>query len=231
MKRKILIVVLTLAAIMVLTVSGFDKAAALESFTEHMSAYGSTVIDIEGHPQLLIDAYHFDWGEFGSGDVLRVFYYQQTPSGNMYQNVAVYTDMPERASFLQQLFGSNPTSIQLVSASDLEVSRQGKSKTIMIVWAPLEVPTEENWPGGPINGFTVPAGRLIVRGHGQAISGTGTQLSDGWLQILNWNGYFGDATFVCPTWHFGGPVGENDGNNPTTIYTDATLISGEVIVG
>jgi hypothetical protein len=125
---------------------------------------------------------------------------------------------------------STSTSIQLVSASDLKVSRQGNSKTIMIVWkTPLQVPTE-TWEG-TIPAFTVPPGRLILRGHGEAVFGYETELSGNWLQILNWTGYYANATFACPTWHFGGPVGENGGQNPTTIFTDAILLSAEVIIG
>jgi hypothetical protein len=93
--------VLALTAIMIITAPSFSTVSALESFTEHLNAYGSTVLNIAGHPHLLIDAYHFDSGEFGSGDVLRVFYYQETPLGPMFQNVAVFTDMPDRFPFLQ----------------------------------------------------------------------------------------------------------------------------------
>jgi hypothetical protein len=229
-KHKILMAVLALAAIIIITASSFNTVSALESFTEHMDAYGSTVINIAGHPNLLIDAYHFDSGEFGSGDVLRVFYYQETSLGPMYQNVAVFTDMPDRVPFLQQLFVSTPTSVQLVSASDLEVSREGNSKTIMIVWkTPLQVPAE-TWEGS-IPAFTVPPGRLILRGHDDSTSGTLTDLSANWFQILIWTGYYANATFACSTWHLGGPVGETDGQNPTIIYTDATLDSAEVIIG
>lgn len=219
--------VLSLATIIIITASSFNTVFALVSFTEHMSAYGSTVINIAGHPHLLIDAYHFDSGEFASGDVLRVFYYQETSQGPMFQNVAVFTNMPDRVPFLQQLFVSTPTLIQLVSASDLEVSRKGNSKTIMIVWkTPLQVPTE-TWEG-PIPEFIVPPGRLILRGHGETVYGGDTKTSDNWLQTLTWKSYYANATFACPTWHFGGPVGENDGQNPTTIFTDATLVSAEV---
>jgi hypothetical protein len=228
-ERKILITVLALAAIIVITASSFGDVSAQESFTEHINAYGSTVVNIAGHPQLIIDAYHFNSGEFGSGDALRIFNYQDTQSGPVFQCVAVFTDMPDRFTFLQQLFTGTPTSVQLVSTSNLEVSREGNSKTIMIVWkTPLEVPTEENWSGGQISAFTVPPGRLIVRGHGDVITGSGIASSDGWLQSLKWTGYTGDATFTCPTWHFGGPVGETDGQNPTTIYTDATLVTQEL---
>ena len=227
MKHKILITVLSLAAIIVFTASSLNTVSAQEPFTEHMNAYGSTVLNIAGHPHLLIDAYHFDSGEFGSGDALRVFYYQETPSGPMFQNVAVFTDIPNRVPFLQQLVASNPTSIQLVSTSNLEVSREGKSKTIMIVWkTPLQVPTE-TWEA-PIPAFTIPPGRLILRGHDEPVPGSDTKLGGNWLQTLTWTSYSANATFACPTWHFGGPVGENDGQNPTTIFIDATLVSTEV---
>jgi hypothetical protein len=227
-KQKTSIVVLTLAAIMIMAFSSFNNVSAQETFTEHMSAYGATMIDIPGHPQILIEAYHFDSGHFGSGDVLRIFYNQETTSGNVLQNVAVYTDMTDRIPFLQELSGQSPTSIQSVSASHLEVKKEGNSKTIMIVWkTPLEVPTEENWPAGQINGFTIPPGRLILTGHSHAVSGYATEISADWTQTLTWTSYYAKAAFVCPTWHFGGPVGENSGQNPTIIYKSATLVSIE----
>lgn len=231
MRHNVLIIVMTFMVIIVMTFSSFGNVFALESYSEQMNAYGSSVINIAGHHQLLIDAYHFDTGDFGSGDVLRVFYYQNTTLGPIFRNVAVFTDMPDRITFLQQLSLNTNTSVQLVDDFDLDVRREGKSKVIMIVWKqPLEVPTE-NWYSEEIQGFAVPPGRLILRGHGNVISGNLFELSNNWLQILTWEGYYADATFVCPSWHFGGPVGENDGENPTIIYTNATLLSGEVIIG
>ncbi len=223
---------LALAAIITIASSSLDPASAriIQTFTEHMNALGSTIINVRGQ-QILIDAYHFDSGEFGSGDALRILCYQDTPIGPVLQVVAVFTDMPQRVNLLSQFYQSTPTSTQLVDPSDLQVCREGNSKTIMVVWeTALEVPTE-TWWSGVISAFSIPPGRLVFRGHGDTISGSSTGTgAGGWIQTITWTGYYGNATFICPTWHFGGPVREIEGN-PTVVYTDATLISNRIIIG
>ncbi len=234
MKRKTFILLLALTGIIIVAASSFDTASAriIETFTEHMDAYGSTSISVDGLPQILIDAYHFDSGKFGSGDVLRIWCWQDTPIGPVLQNVAVFTDMPDRADFLAQMFRFTPTSIQLISSAELDVSREGNSKTVMAAWkTALQVPAETWWPG-EIPAFTIPPGRLVFRGHGEDVSGTFTKAgSGGWIQTLTWTGYYGNATFICPSWRFGGPVGENGEESQTIVYTNATLVSNRIIVG
>ena len=236
MKRKILMAVLVLAATVTIAVSSFDAVSArvIETFTDHINAYGSTVIDIDDHPKIIIDGYHLDFGDLGSGDVIRVFCYAvSSVFGPRYYLVAIFTDIPQRASFLRDYHLIKPTLIQLVDASDIEVSREGKSKTIMIVWnEALEVP-EENWLVASTPAFDIAPGRLIFRGRGDAMSISSSDTGGGgWSQTATWeNHHYGNATLVCPTWHFGGPVGENEGDSRTNICTDMTVVSKKIIVG
>jgi hypothetical protein len=233
-KRKILIVALALATIMPIVFSSFGTASArvIATLADHIDAYGSTVIDVTGHPKVVVDGYHLDYGDLGSGDVIRISSYVDTPVfGQMCVAKAIFTDIPQRANFLQQFYEPNPTSIQLLDPSDIRVTREGKSKTIMIVWKEaLQVP-EENWYEASAPAFTLPAGRLIFRGHGEAASYSASiSGSSGWFQTATWTGYYGDATFVCPAWHFGGPVGESEGDYRTNIHTDMTVVSNQIIV-
>lgn len=234
MKRKILILALVLAAIMTIAFSSFGTASAsiIATFTDHIDAYGSTVIDVAGHTKVVVDGYHLDYGYLGSGDVIRIFsYIDTTELGQLCVAVAIFTDIPQRASFLREFYALNPTSIQLVDASDIRVAREGKSKTIMIVWnEALEVP-EEKWDGMSAQAFALHPGRLIFRGHGEAASYSASASGSGWLQTATWTGYYGDATFVCPAWHFGGPVGESEGDYQTNIRTDMTVVSNQTSAG
>jgi len=235
-KSKFFTILLIIFLTSIVGASNFcPVSAAVATITEHENAFGSTIIAIEGHPQIRFDCYHFDYGTLGSGDVIRVWYYTGLPSPLTYVPVAIFTDNPARASFLQEFYIPPylPTSIQLVKPSDIETSREGNSKTIMAVWKTnLEAPSEI-WgsPGHTITvpAITIPPGRIIFRGHGDIITGTSTTVptypGQVWTQTLTWTGYYGDATFVSPTWHFGGPVGLNEGQLRTNVRLDAMLVS------
>ncbi len=228
--KKALISVSVMVFVILFAVSNFSFVSAAlgplppGTYIEHMSAYGQTVIDIAGHPKIVFDGYHFDSGDLGAGDVFRILLPVLAPTGaTVYLTIAIFTDIPGRISLLQRVYGFNPTSIQLVDSSDIEVRREGKSKTIMFIWkTALEVPAEQ-WPGSLVPAMTIPPARLIFRGHGDAISGSQSASGTGWTQTVTWTGYFGNATFVCPTLDFGGPVGINAGEYRTKIWLDATL--------
>jgi hypothetical protein len=224
--RKVAVLILAVALSLTFAVSSFSTVSATVTYTDHQNALGASVIDVEGHPKIVIDGYHFDSGDLGVGDVIRISYYMGVIGGkDRYWPVAIFIDIPQRAGFLADFYATYPTSIQLVDDPDIDVRREGKSKTIMIVWkTALEVP-EEQWGARTTPAFTIPPGRLIFRGHGDEISGTGTGTGNGWLQTATWTGYYGDATFVCPTWDFGGPVGVDEGEYRTAVRTDVTIVS------
>jgi len=198
------------------------------TYVDHENAFGETVIAIDGHPTFVIDGYHFDSGFFGSGDVIRILRYFVLPIGPTYLPVAIFTDIPQRVGLLKILWAGYPTSIQLVEPSAIEAVREGKSKNIHVVWkTALEIP-DEYWgpPGMPkvlVPAMTIPPGRLIFRGHGDAFPASSSQTTSTFTQTVTWTVYYGNATFVCPTWDFGGPVGVNAGQYRTNIRPDATV--------
>ena len=238
--KKTAVAVLALAMLILFAVSSFSPVSAAlapGTYTDHQNAFGQTVIDLDGHPLIVIDGFHYDSGDLGSGDIIRIWRYADWPNppdgpGPQWLPVAIITDIPQRMSLFPILYAGYGTSIQLVNdPSTIETCREGKSRNIHVVWkTALEVPvTYWGPPGVPkrlVPAMTIPPGMLVFRGHGDAVSGydPGTQHTH-WIQSVTWTGYFGDATFVCPTWNFGGPVGVNEGLYRTSIRTDATIVT------
>ena len=237
--KKTAVGVLGIILLILFVASNFSCVSALSSgiYTDHQNAYGSTVIDIEGHPLVIFDVIHYDSGSLGTGDVFRIWRYvdiwlSPTVTVQRWVPVAIFTDIAQRISLFQIIYAATyPTSIQLVNdPSAIELSREGKSKNIHAVWnTDLVIPAEQ-WGPVPthkttVPGFTIPAGMLVFRGHGDAITGSDTSSSSLFSQVITWTGYNGDATFVCPTWDFGGPVGVNEGTYRTSIRLDATVVT------
>ena len=233
--KKTAVEVLGITLLILLVAYNFSSVSALSSgtYTDHQNAYGETVIDIDGHPLIIFDAFHYDSGAFGAGDVIRIWRYWEFsgPTGPISQwlPVAIITDMPQRIDLFQVIYKGYPTSIQLVGHSNIQVCRI--SKTVMAVWTrALEVP-DEYWglPGTPkvlVPAMIIPAGMLVFGGHGDAISNkedSGGQPPKLYSQTIIWTGYYADAALVCLKWHFIGCVGVNEGTHSTVIRTDATV--------
>lgn len=231
--KKAAIVILAMALVMSIAASslGSVSAALAEgTYTDHQNAQGTVTIDIEGHPVIVISGTHYDSGSLGSGDVIRIFRYFTFPIGvSLLIPVAVLTDIPERTDLFEILYAVYPTSIQLINdPSAINVVREGKSKNIHIVWKTDLVVPDELWGPQhniPVPGFTIPPGMLVIRGHGEIVSGSSTTGDATYSQTVSGWGYDGDATFVCPTWDFGGPVGVNEGTYRTNIALDVTVIT------
>lgn len=226
--KKAIVIVLTMALLTMFSASSLNSASAMTTYVDYEDAFGETVIDIAGHAKIVIDGYHFDSSSsLGAGNVIRILYYVGKIGGiDRYLPVAIFTDIPQRATFLQQFYAIYPTSIQLVDSLDIEARREGKSLTMMIVWKTALVVPEETWLLGKTPAFTVPSGRLIFRGHGDAMEGSSSGTgAAGWSQTVTYTFYYGNATFVCPTWDFGGPVGENSGTYRTNVRLDAIVTS------
>lgn len=216
--------------ICVIAVSSLSSAEALTIITQHSDAYGQTVVDIEGHPVFLIDCYHYDSGSapFVPQSTIRIWRYN--PGISRWLPVAYITD--SLPSHIPLFYAGYKTSIQVVDPGTIDVRREGNSKTLRVVWnEALEVP-EEHWgppsPGGiTFQAMTIPPGMLIFRGHGDSFTGTTTSTAPGGTATQTVTGtlYYGNATFVNPTWDFGGPVGVNEGTNRTIVRTDGTVIT------
>ncbi len=230
--KKSLLLVLAMALLVMLEVSSFSPVSAALSpgtYTDHQNATGQTMIDIAGHPKIVIAGFHYDYGDLGSGDVIRIFRYVtgfKLPNGTAVDTwiaVAVFTDIPRRLELFKILYRYY-TSLQLISdPSAIEVVREGNSKNIHVVWkTPLVVPDEQWGPPNFVPGFTLYPGKIVFRGHGDLLSGVE---GAGTVQTVTWSGYYGNATFVCPMWEFGGPVGVNEGPYRTFIRIDSTIVT------
>ena len=86
---------------------------------------------------------------------------------------------------------------------------------------------EETWviPGGPTfvtPAVTIPPGCLILKGYGDVNTGTEIMgpFPSGWMINNEWTGYDSCATFICPAWHYCGPVGSSA---ECSIHTDQTM--------
>jgi len=230
--KKAAIVVLATALVMSIAASSLGSvlaALAEGTYTDHQNASGTVTIDIEGLPVIVIDGWHYDSGSLGSGDVIRIWRYFTFPTGSRFIPVAILTDIPGRTDLFEILYAAYPTSIQLINdPSAINIVREGKSKNIHIVWKRDLVVPDELW--GPqhnifVPGFTIPHGMLVIRGHGEIVSGSSTSGDATFSQTVSGWGYDGDATFVCSTWEFGGPVGVNEGMYRTAIRLDVTVIT------
>ena len=239
MKRKLLNVALVLCLATFMSVIAFSPVLAAISpgtYTDHQNAVAMAIIEVEGKGRLAIDIIHYDYGSLGSGDVIRVGVVVVTSTGaEQVLPVAVFTDNPQRMPLFQAIYSRYPTSIQLVSdPSAIEIRRCGKSLNIHGVWDIALVVPDTTWttPSGPntVPGFTVPPGKLFVVGYGDVVTGfseSGSQTNPlvPYYQTVTWSGHYGDATFVCPTWKFGGPVGLSEGSLRTGMRTDATVVT------
>jgi hypothetical protein len=232
MKRTFIVVPLTLFLASIIAISSASTVTALTD-VEHQTAYGSTVISINGHPQILFDGFHLESSDIGAGDVIKIWYYTGLPSPMTYLPIAIFTDIPSHISFFRELYGNLPTSIQLVDSSSISAFRLGNTKIITVFWKiALEVPDEHWGPKGAIvvPSMSIPPGLIIFKGHGDAIPGSSTSYPNPlygqtWTQTVTWTGYSADALFMCPNWHFGGLVGENEGQYQTNIRTYSTITS------
>ncbi len=229
-KASVIGIPFTMLLICVFAVSNLTSVAALTTDTAHSDAYAQTVVDIEGHPVFRIDGYHYDSGSvpFEPTSTIRIWRYN--PVLSRWLPVAFITDGSSNA---QIFYAGYPTSFQVVEPGIIDVRREGNSKTIRVVWnEDLEVP-EEHWgPPSPdgltFPAMTIPPGMLVFRGHGDSFirTTTSTTTSPGLAtQTVTGTYYYGNATFVNPTWNFGGPVGVNEGTNQTIVRTDATAIT------
>jgi len=226
--KKGLAIALTLSFTIMLAVSSVSPTSAAippGTYTDHQDATGGVQIDIGGPEPIKIEAIHYDSGDLGSGDVIIILLVGES----MNIPLAVFTDIPDRVPLFQKLYQGYPTSIQLVNdPSAIETVREGKSKNVHAVWKiALEVP-QETWGARTTPALTLPPGMIVFRGHGDIVSGppsTTTRPTIFTQTITLLLGYYGDATFVCPTWRFGGPVGVDEGRNPTSIFLDSTVVT------
>jgi len=212
MKRS-LVLGTVLALFLAAIVSGACVAPAFAiTYYDHVSAGGETVIDIAGHPKMQILVFHFDGGDHGVGDAMFLFLWLETPTGYAYVPVAVMTDNPPGAAYAKDVCAGLPAEyyVQLVKRWQFQVFRI--CKIVLAYWTvPIVTPF-----------VTVPPACLLFKGYDGVLTDITTvmgPLPSGYTLTLVWTGFAAHATFVCPSWHYWGPVGDIT----TVMFTDMDM--------
>jgi len=197
-------------------------AFAISTNEEHVDIGGVSIIDVPGHPNILITASHMDRSNFYSGSAVRIMLFVSTaPSGigPPFKFVVAYENNPERYAFSQQVGGS----IQLLNLVKIDqIQVLGKDKTALVYWTvPLTVPgTTVNPFGAATPAVTIPPGWLLLQGYGDTHSNVqSTTYPSLWTWNYQTTVYNAKSTIICPDWQYFGPVSET-GTSPT-IVTEA----------
>jgi len=229
MKRSLSIEVI-LALLLALTVSAasFAPACASTTYHEYLSAYAIAVINLPNHPEMELICQHFESSsDHGPGN--QIFVLLWTAKG--FAPAAVLTTSPARASFAPTLWAGFPaaSNVILVNQVDLQICRIGK--TALVWWTvPIRGTITGDVPGTTVpwstafgvTSFELPPGSLILNGCGSVTTTTtvaGPEPS-GWTLTTVATQYNAEGTFLCPSWHYLGPVADT----PTPIIaTSAEL--------
>jgi hypothetical protein len=218
-KKLVLGTLITLSLITLVLAATVNTALAVTTKTEHMKAAGTSLIDVPGHPKILIVAQHMGQSDFYKGDADRInlFVFFTTPSGGTgLRLVSAYEDNPDRWAFSNQVGGGPPGTRPLVEKWQIQIFRI--CKTVFVYWTiPLVMPATTTTPE-----VTLPPGFLVFRGYGDAESSGGVvNFPSGWTSTTETTGYDAKATLFCPDWHYWGPAAEADS---AAILTEGTAI-------
>jgi hypothetical protein len=224
-KKLVLGTIMTLSLITLVLAATVNTALAVITKTEHMKAAGTSIIDVPGHPKILIVAQHMGQSDFYKGDADRInlFVVFTTPTGGTgLRLVSAYEDNPERWAFSQQVGGGPPGTRPLVEKGQIQIFRI--CKVVFVYWKiPLVMPATS--AAGPLPAtpeITLPPGLLVFRGYGDAESSGGVaNFPSGWKSTTETTGYDAKATLFCPDWHYWGPAAEADS---AAILTEGTNI-------
>jgi hypothetical protein len=197
------------------------------TYYDHANATGTTVIDLKNHqPRLMILAEHYDRGDHGKGDALTIFLWAAPL--NTWIAVAGITDNPEGFDYSKTLYGQSSliaNNLELVKTCQLQVGRIGKA--VFACWTnSLTATITGPWIGIlGVTSVTLPAGCLMFLGYGQAISDTTIlPLPTGYTFTIQTIGFMADATLLCPSWHYFGPVGSSSMPTKIGVDVDATVV-------
>ena len=198
-------------------------AFAISTNEEHVDIGGVSIIDVPGHPNIMITASHMDRSNFYSGSAVRIMLFVSTaPSGigPPFKFVVAYENNPERYAFSQQVGGSIQL-LNLVNKDQIQVL--GKDKTALVYWTvPMAAPATTTNPfGAATPAVTIPPGWLLLQGYGDTQSNAqSTTYPSLWTWNYQTTVYNAKSTFICPDWQYFGPVAET-GTSPTVV-TEAT---------
>jgi hypothetical protein len=206
MNRKAIIGIGLSLAFAVLAAS-ISTALAVTTFTEHVNAGGTTRIFVPGHPEIMLVADHGDISPYGPTDRIQI-YVSANPTGfgGPFRPVVAYEDNPDRIVFSQSL--STGIIQNVVKPGHIQVLRVGENNTIMVHWnIPLVAPATT--PSGPYlatPAVTIPPGKLVFQGYGDAKIGSGTTIPyppSGWsAYVTTPTYYYATVTFFCQGWDY-----------------------------
>jgi hypothetical protein len=213
MRKKLVLESLTALsiAIFVLAACANLAYAVPVTKTEHLDAGGGVLIDVPGHPKILVVAMHMDRSDFYEGNADRINLF--APG----KPLTAYEDNPERKAFSDQVGGGPPGTRPLVKKWQIQTFRI--CKTVFIYWTiPLVMPATTLTPE-----VTLPPGCLVLQGYGDAKVGDSVTPfpSTGWTMASHVTGYDAKATLLCPSWHYYGPASETA---TPSVQTDGTAI-------
>jgi hypothetical protein len=236
MKRQLSFgVILALFLAVAVLAAGVAPAFASTTNHEYISARGLIVINIPNHPVIELICQHFDPNsDHGAANTL--FLFMRTKTGS-FVPTAVLSTTQERVAFQESLFAGYPMGDNaiLVDKCDLQVCRIGK--IVVAYWTvPIKGTITGNVPNTNIpwstaigaSSFEIPPGGMILNGYGTATtSTTNAPLGNGYTIVSHFNMlYNAHATFICPSWHYFGPVEETTTPTPTVCTNTELVITG-----
>jgi len=201
--RKILGIILTLSFALIVLATGVAPAFANgTTYAYHLNAaVWSPYITVPDHPSIGMKCFHY----LGVGDVIVV-----SLAGSQ-QPLASYTDNPSYYAVAKQVMPSQAV-INLVKPWQIQVCRIGK--IVIACWTmPLVT-----------SAVTIPPGCLVLEGYGDVFPFTLGPLPTGtsWFQKWAAQNYLAHETFICPGWHYCGPLATGV-PNPPAISVEGTL--------
>ena len=220
MRKKIVLESLTTLCLAVFVLAAYTSVAFAITQTEHLDAGATCLIEVPGHPKILVVAMHMDRSGFysGSADRINLFAAFTTPSGGTgWKLVSAYEDNPERWAF-SNLVGGGPSGTRpLVEKWQIQIFKI--CKTVFMYWTvPLVMPATTGPFATPE--VILPPGCLMLRGSGDVQVGGGvTNFPSGWKMTSVGKSYEASASLFCLGWHYCGPA---SGTEAASVQTDGT---------
>jgi hypothetical protein len=210
--RKIVVLAAALFAVAMLVV-GTSSALAEIVKTDSEFGGGTSVVDVAGHTRVRFTVFGNMRGDYYSGRADRIHLAVDTGTINpstglpVWKNVAGYEDNAVRSAFSVSLgLGTTENVVKTWQIGVMKID-----KTIIVYWTiPLVCPA--TGAPNPTPEVVVPPGLLVLAGSGDLIYVPATTPvpfgTTGWKVAFEFNYYNAEATFLCPGWHYCGPVGE-----------------------
>jgi hypothetical protein len=225
MNRKILVMAMALIACTFSATTISPAFATAITYTEHGSVVGEGIqIDVPGFTPatgVRFSFAHFDRGNHGIRDNLGIYLWAPNfPGGARWTMTTWISDTDEGAAYIGELMAGSNVKITQLKPWQLQVCMIGK--TAIAYWTtPLEAPAV---PAFGMPAITIPPGCIVLKGYGDLRTGGSTAYYafSGFTFSTVWSGYSAEGFFVCPKWHYCGPIGGTDPTLRTDLIQTAT---------